>query len=73
MWNCTTSLSCHVCVIEFVCILSAFSVWSDDDWLKKFSGKTTEDSEEAVSASGEPANTTTTQEVRYCTDAVDHL
>lgn len=53
--------------------MSVLSVWSDDDWLKKFSGKTTEESEEAVSASGEPANTTTTQEVRYCTDDVDHL
>lgn len=36
-------------------------VWSDDDWLKKFSGKTVEEAE-AEAASGEAA--TTTQEVR---------
>lgn len=36
-------------------------VWSDDDWLKKFSGKTVEEAE-AEAASGEA--TTTTQEVR---------
>uniref|UniRef100_A0A4W4HPX9 Peptidyl-prolyl cis-trans isomerase n=1 Tax=Electrophorus electricus TaxID=8005 RepID=A0A4W4HPX9_ELEEL len=31
------------------------TVWSDDDWLKKFSGKTTEEAEQAESA-GEAAN-----------------
>lgn len=39
------------------------SVWSDDDWLKKFSGKTTEEAE-AEAAGGETTNTAT-QEVRW--------
>lgn len=51
--------------------MSVFLVWSDDDWLKKFSGKTTEETEEPVSAGGEPANTTT-EEVRHMC-AVDSL
>uniref|UniRef100_A0A8C1N7Z9 Peptidyl-prolyl cis-trans isomerase n=2 Tax=Cyprinus carpio TaxID=7962 RepID=A0A8C1N7Z9_CYPCA len=34
------------------------TVWSEDDWLKKFSGKTVEESEEAESAA-EPASTNT--------------
>lgn len=42
------------------------AVWSDDDWLKKFSGKTVEEAE-AEAAAGETAKTTA-QEVRgsYC-------
>ncbi|KAG9268299.1 peptidyl-prolyl cis-trans isomerase E [Astyanax mexicanus] len=39
---------------------SSRPVWSDDDWLKKFSGKTTEESEEAESAAQE--SNTATQE-----------
>lgn len=38
-------------------------MWSDDDWLKKFSGKTTEEAEEGAEPAGEDANTTT-QEVK---------
>jgi len=38
------------------------SVWSDDDWLKKFSGKTAEEAEGEESAA--PAASTETQEVR---------
>lgn len=42
---------------------SAFnSVWSDDDWLKKFSGKTAEEAD-GEAAGGETTNTAT-QEVR---------
>lgn len=37
-------------------------VWSDDDWLKKFSGKKAEESEEAESAA--ESASTETQEVR---------
>lgn len=37
-------------------------MWSDDDWLKKFSGKTTEEAE-AEAAGGETTNTAT-QEVK---------
>lgn len=33
-------------------------VWSDDDWLKKFSGKTAEEAE-AEAAGGDPPNTAT--------------
>lgn len=36
-------------------------VWSEDDWLKKFSGKTIEESEEAESAA--ESASTNTQEV----------
>lgn len=39
------------------------SVWSDDDWLKKFSGKTTEEAE-AEAAAGETTKTAT-EEVRW--------
>lgn len=35
-----------------------FSVWSDDDWLKKFSGKTAEETEQEESAA-ETVSTTT--------------
>lgn len=38
------------------------SVWSDDDWLKKFSGKSAEEAE-GEAAAGETTNTAT-QEVR---------
>lgn len=38
-------------------------MWSDDDWLKKFSGKTVEEAE-AEAAGGETTNTAT-QEVRW--------
>lgn len=59
--------------IHFVCLFkknncgcnfkSAFpAVWSDDDWLKKFSGKTVEEAE-AEAAAGETPQTTA-QEVR---------
>lgn len=38
-------------------------VWSDDDWLKKFSGKTAEEAE-AEAAGGEAANTATKEVTR---------
>lgn len=38
-------------------------MWSDDDWLKKFSGKTTEEAE-GEAAGGETTNTAT-QEVTW--------
>lgn len=37
---------------------ASMPVWSDDDWLKKFSGKTAEEAE-AEAAGGESANTAT--------------
>lgn len=43
-------------------IVVILTVWSDDDWLKKFSGKTTEESEEAETAA--ESASTNTQEVR---------
>lgn len=38
-------------------------VWSDDDWLKKFSGKTAEEAE-AEAAGGEAASTATKEVTR---------
>lgn len=53
-------------------------VWSDDDWLKKFSGKTAEEAD-AQAASGETPNTAS-QEVRglsvkvcLCVCGVNHV
>uniref|UniRef100_A0AAY4C0I9 Peptidyl-prolyl cis-trans isomerase n=1 Tax=Denticeps clupeoides TaxID=299321 RepID=A0AAY4C0I9_9TELE len=43
-------------IIDIQIPLDYETVWSDDDWLKKFSGKTTEETEEAESAAA-PANT----------------
>lgn len=43
--------------------LVSSSVWSDDDWLKKFSGKTAEEAE-GEESSAAPAAGTETQEVR---------
>lgn len=42
--------------------VSLLTVWSDDDWLKKFSGKTTEEAEGAEPAA--EATNTATQEVK---------
>lgn len=45
-------------------------VWSDDDWLKKFSGKTAEEAEAEAAAGGEAANTATKEVTWLCSDHV---
>lgn len=51
----------HVLETNLNYIAALLIVWSEDDWLKKFSGKTVEESEEAESAA--ESASTITQEV----------
>lgn len=62
--------NCH-CGITFIylaLISRCHTVWSDDDWLKKFSGKTMEEAESEAVA-GESASTAT-QEVGLLIDVL---
>lgn len=50
LWHALKSLLCFLTALSI-------SVWSDDDWLKKFSGKTLEEAE-AEAEAGETTKTT---------------
>lgn len=58
--NLFQSLICMSVKLIFL-VAAPLIVWSEDDWLKKFSGKTIEESEEAESAA--ESASTNTQEV----------